>query len=296
MEQKAKALVGGIKKNYFIAVTLFPAILVLGGFVYWPAIHSFYLSLFRTRLFTAVEFIGFQHYVSVLTDPIFWIGVRNTVYYAFFAIIGGLVIGLMMAMILHGSMRFKGFFRTVFFAPYIIPMAAYTLLWWWIFDPRYGLVNIMLAWIGIDPIPWLTSREWVLHAFILMTIWKRAGFHMVLFSSGLSTIPGELYEASLVDGANTVRRFFHITLPMLRPVTLFSVIMAFLHTFQLFTEPYVITRGGPGHASTTIVYQIYNESFQRMNIGRASAMATILFIMILLFTWLIMRKFDLKEL
>jgi ABC-type sugar transport system permease subunit len=294
--KRINAIVKGIKKHYFIPVTLLPAVLILGGFVYWPAIHSFYLSLFRTRLFTPIEFIGFNNYASIFSDQLFWTGVRNTVYYAFFAIIGGLLVGLMMALILQSRLRFKGFLRTVFFAPYIVPAAAYTLLWWWMYDPRYGLVNIMLGWLSISPVPWLTSRNWVLHAFILMTIWKRAGFNMVLFSSGLSTIPNELYEAGLVDGANSLRRFFSITLPMLRPITLFAVIMAFLHTFQIFTEPYVITRGGPGNASTSIVYLIYMESFSRMNVGRASAMATILFVIILLFTSLIMRKFDIKEL
>ncbi len=279
----------------FIPLTMAPAVLVLGAFTFYPSIYSFILSMFKTRLFSPIEFTGFTHYISVLTSPLFWQGVWNTIVYSLFSIVGGLALGLLLAILLNTKLRGKAFFRTVFFAPYIIPMAAHTVLWYWLLDPRYGLINLMLSWIGISAVPWLTSRTWVIPAFILMDIWKRAGFNMVLFSSGLSTVPEDLQDAARVDGANAWQRFLHVTFPLLRPITLFSVIMAFLHTSQLFVEPFVMTKGGPGNASTSVVYQIYQEGFRTMNAGKASAMAVVLFLLVVLFTFIVMRKFDIKE-
>ena len=284
-----------ISKRLFVPITLLPALLILGGFTYFPAFYSIVLSLFRTRLFSPVSFVGFNHYIDIFKEELFWVGLRNTVVYSFWSIAGSLILGLLLALILHSKLKGKGFFRTAFFAPYIIPVAASTMLWYWMYDPRYGLINIMLGWLSIQPIPWITSRDWVLPSFVIINLWKRAGFNMVLFLSGLATIPEELYDSGLVDGANVFQRFTRITLPMLKPVTLFVVVMAFLHCFQLFTEPYVMTKGGPGNASITVAYQIYVTGFRNMNIGRGSAISVILFAIIFIVTFMLVRKYDTKE-
>lgn len=285
-----------IVKHHFVPLTLLPAMLILTAYVYFPSLYSFYLSLFKTRLFKAVEFIGFENYASIFRDPIFWKALLNTSLYSVGAIAGTIIVGLLLALILDSPLRGKDIFRTAFFIPYIIPFAAHALLWYWLFDPRYGLVNYLIGYLGIDPIPWLTSRNWVLPAFILMDIWKRAGFAMVLFLSGLQTIPDELYEAGTIDGANGWQKFTKITLPLLAPINLFVIIMSFLHTFQLFVEPFVMTKGGPGNASVSVVYLIYQEGFRTLNIGRSSAMAVVLFMIIFVLTILLVWRFDMEEL
>lgn len=285
-----------LSRHYFVPVTLAPALIILAAYVYYPALYSLYLSLFKTRLYQTKDFLGFGHYVSIFNDPLFWKALANTTLYSIGAIAGTIIVGLLIALILDSPLRGKDLFRTAFFIPYIIPFAAHALLWYWLLDPRYGLVNYLLGFVGIDPIPWLTSREWVLPAFILIDIWKRAGFAMVLFLAGLQTIPDELYEAAVIDGASIWQKFRKITLPLLSPVTLFVVIMSFLHTFQLFVEPFVMTKGGPGNASVSVVYLIYQEGFRTLNIGRSSAMAVVLFLIIFILTILLMRRFDIEEL
>lgn len=284
-----------IKKNYFIPATLAPALIILFAYVYYPAIYSLFLSFYKTRLITREEFIGFEHYIDIVFDPIFRRALFNTTIYSIGAIVGTVVCGLGLALILDSPLRGKDIFRGVFFIPYIIPFAAHTLLWYWLFDPRYGLVNFLLGFIGIDPVPWLTSSHWVLPAFILMDIWKRFGFAMVLFLAGLQTIPDDLYDAATVDGAGELNKLRFITLPLLTPVTLFIVIISFLHTFQLFIEPFVMTKGGPAYASISIVYIIYQEGFRTLNIGHSSAIAVILFIVIFVLTIALVRRFDIEQ-
>jgi multiple sugar transport system permease protein len=284
-----------IKKNYFIPLTLAPAMVVLTAYTFYPTIYSFVLSFFKTRIFSPERFYGLRQYISIFTDSLFWTGVKNTVLYSIGAIAGTIIVGLFLAIVLNSPIRGRAFFRTAFFIPYVIPLAAHALLWMWLFDPKYGLVNYLLGFAGVDTIPWLTSRNWVIWAFILIDIWKRAGFAMVLFIAGLQTISNDYYDAAIVDGANVWGRFRHITLPLLSPITLFVFIMSFLHTFQLFTEPYVMTKGGPGNSSVSVVYLIYQDAFRSMNIGRSSAMAVFLFVVICLLTVLLIRKFDIKE-
>ena len=284
-----------VRKNHFVPATLAPALIILLTYVYFPTIYSFYLSFFKTRLISTENFIGFEHYIKVLNDPVFRKALWNTILYSVGAIAGTLILGLGLAILLDSPLRGKGIFLTAFFLPYIIPFTAHTLLWYWLLDPRYGLVNYLLSLIGIKSIPWLTSSSWVLPAFILMDIWKRFGFAMVLFLAGLQTIPDDLYDAATVDGASGWAKFRFITLPLLSPVTLFLIVISFLHTFQLFVEPFVMTKGGPAYASISVVYLIYQEGFRTLNIGRSSAMAVILFILIFVLTIALVRRFDIEE-
>lgn len=284
-----------IGDHYFVPATIGPALIILLAFVYLPSLYSFFLSFYKTKLFVPVEFVGLKNYISVLKDPIFIKALKNTVFYSIGAILGTIVCGLGLALILDSKVRGKDLFRTAFFIPYILPYAAFALLWYWLFDPRYGLVNYVLNLLSIQAIPWLTSSSWVIPAFILMDIWKRTGFAMVLFLAGLQTIPRELYDSATVDGAGEVAKFRHITLPLLSPVMLFVVIMSFLHTFQLFTEPFVMTKGGPNNASISLVYLMYQVGFTGLNVGRSSAIAVILFILIFILTIIIVRRFDIEE-
>jgi len=284
-------LVRWLRRNSFTIISLAPVIIFFSIYVYLPTLYSVYLSLFKTKLFTPVNFIGFQNYLNVLKDSSFWGALRNTFFFTAGSVIGSLVFGLVLALLLESKMPGKTFFSSIFFMPYIIPYTAFTLLWYWILDPVYGLINYLLSFIGIKAIPWFTSSDWVIPAFILMNIWKRMGFAMVLFLAGLNTIPKELYDAAIVDGANWWGKFRHITLPLLRPITLFVMVVSIIYNLQLFIEPFVITKGGPSNASTSIVFLLYKTAFNLYNIGQSSAIAVILFIIIALFTFLIMKRF-----
>jgi len=295
MKNRMKRIYSSIKKYHFIPITLAPALIILGAYVYYPTLFSLYLSFFKTQLYKTVEFVGLEHYLSLFHDQVFRIAFKNTLVYSVGAVSGTIVVGLGMALLLDSPLKGKDIFRSTFFMPYVIPFAAHALLWYWILDPRYGLVNHVLGFFGINPIPWLQSRSWVLPAFILMDVWKRSGFAMVLFLAGLQTIPDELYDAATVDGASEWKKFWKVTLPLLRPVTLFVVIMSLLHTLQLFVEPFLMTKGGPGQASLSVVYLIYREGFRTLNIGRSSAMAVILFLVIFIITILLIQFFDIEE-
>ena len=284
-----------VKKVYFTPLTLAPALIILIFYVYYPAFRSLYLSLNKTRLFDAVAFNGIAHYKSIFNDSEFWVAFRNTSIYAAGAISGTIIIGLSLAILLNSPLRGKTLFRTSFFMPYVIPYAAHTLLWEWLYDPRYGIWNYILGYLGVDAIPWITSRDWVLISFMIMNIWKRSGFAMVLFISGLQTIDDELYDSAKIDGANFINKFIHITLPLLSPIMLFVIVLSFLNTFQLFVEPFAMTKGGPGNSSLSIIYIIYEEGFRIVNSGRASAMAVFLFAFIFICTGLLRRRFDIKE-
>ena len=170
-----------------------------------------------------------------------------------------LALGLASALLLERPLAGRDAFRTILFLPYIIPYAAYALLWYWLFDPRYGLVNYLLSFVGIGAVPWLKSSEWVLPAFVLMSVWKRLGFAMVAFLAGLQTIPSELYDAAIMDGAGPWQRFHYVTMPMLSPITLFIAVISIIYSLQIFVEPLVMTHGGPGDSSQTLSYLLYEQ-------------------------------------
>jgi multiple sugar transport system permease protein len=220
-----------IGDHYFVPATIGPALIILLAFVYLPSLYSFFLSFYKTKLFVPVEFVGLKNYISVLKDPIFIKALKNTVFYSIGAILGTIVCGLGLALILDSKVRGKDLFRTAFFIPYILPYAAFALLWYWLFDPRYGLVNYVLNLLSIQAIPWLTSSSWVIPAFILMDIWKRTGFAMVLFLAGLQTIPRELYDSATVDGAGEEAYHFTTTISS-DAICSYYVLSAYIPTFH----------------------------------------------------------------
>ena len=189
------------KERLFILCSLAPTLIMLSGWTFYPTLHSFVLSFFDTTMDSLGEFEGLRNYVAVLTNETFWVALRNTALFSLESIAGAVTSGLLLAVLLNTRMSGKRLFRTAFFLPYVIPHAAHSILWMWLYDPRYGLWNYLLGFVGLGPIPWVKSSAWVLHAFVIMNIWKRTGFTMVLFTAGLQTIPADLYEAS----ANTTR-------------------------------------------------------------------------------------------
>ena len=282
-------------ERLFIFLTLAPALLLLGVYIFFPILWSLYLSFFKTRLYNIVEFVGFTNYQAVLENPVFASALWNTLVYCAASVVLTIVLGLAAALLLARPLRGQNAFRAVLFLPYIVPYAAYALLWHWLFDPRYGLVNYLLGFVGIDPIAWLRSRDWVIPAFVIMSVWKRLGFAMVLFLAGMQTIPRDLYDAADIDGAGRWHKFWYVTLPMLRPITLFVAVISLIYSLQLFVEPLVMTHGGPGNSSQSLSYLLYQQAFMNLNIGLASVTAVILCVLTFGLTFVLLRRFDIRD-
>jgi multiple sugar transport system permease protein len=233
----------------------------------------------------AARWVGLRNYTRVLHEPLFWQALRNTLY---FAMVGGpltVAASLGAALLVNArTLRWKGLMRAVFFAPFVTTLVAVAIVWRYLYHPRYGLLNWVLSLVGVHPIDWLGDPRWAMPAIILMATWKNFGYNMLICIAGLQNIPRDLYEAAALDGATPIQRFRYVTLPTLAPTLFFVVIVTMIGYLQLFTEPYVMTQGGPLRATTSLVLYMYEEGFRWWRLGVAAAIAFLLFILIVLFT------------
>ncbi|MGQ0702979.1 MAG: carbohydrate ABC transporter permease [Gemmatimonadales bacterium] len=274
---------------------LTPALLLIGVFFAVPVTAAFLLSFTDFDLYSigdlgSTRFIGLKNYHDLLTNPLFWTALKNTTY---FVVVGGplsAAVSLTAAVLINSKLvRLKPLFRSAFFAPWVTTLVAVAILWRYIYHPRYGLLNAALGQIGIGPIDWLGDPQWAMPAIILLSVWKNFGYNMLVFLAGLQAIPEELYEAAAVDGAGAWHRFRHITIPMLGPTFVFVGVVTMIASFQIFTEPYVMTQGGPLKATETLVLFMYEEGFRWWRLGPAAAIAVILFLITLAGTLLQLR-------
>jgi multiple sugar transport system permease protein len=233
----------------------------------------------------ATRFVGLANYVKLLHTPEFWTALKNTFY---FALVGGpltIAVSLAAALLLNARLvRFKSFFRTIYFTPFVTTLVAVAIVWRYLYHTRYGLLNYALGHIGIGPIDWLGNPHWAMPAIILMSVWKNFGYNMLIFIAGLQAIPQDLYDAAEIDGAGPMRRFFNVTLPLLGPTLLFVGVITMIGYFQLFSEPYVMTQGGPLRSTTSVVLMMYEEGFRWWRMGYAASIAFVLFVVILIAT------------
>ncbi|HZK77860.1 MAG TPA: sugar ABC transporter permease, partial [Gemmatimonadaceae bacterium] len=274
---------------------LAPALLLIFVFFFLPVAASLVLSVTDFDIYgiansSNTRFVGFQNYVKLLHTPDFWNALKNTFYFAF---VGGpltIAVSLGAALLLNSKLvRFKGFFRTLYFTPFVTTLVAVAIVWRYLYHTRYGLFNYGLGKLGIAPIDWLGDPHWAMPAIILMAVWKSFGYNMLIFIAGLQSIPEELYDAAQIDGASAWRRFWSITLPMLAPTLVFISVITMIGYFQLFAEPYVMTQGGPLRSTTSVVLLMYEEGFRWWRMGYAAAIAFVLFIVILIATLLQFR-------
>jgi len=269
---------------------LAPAMLLIGVFFFLPVIGALLLSFTDFDLYaladrSVLRFIGIDNYVSLFRNPDFGRALRNTFYYG---LVGGplsIAASLGAALLVNAKLSpLKGFFRSIYFAPYVTTLVAAAVIWRYLLHTRYGLVNYGLGALGINPVDWLGDARWALPAIILMSIWKNFGYNMVIFVAGLQSIPEDLYEAAELDGAGRWHRFRHVTLPMLAPTLGFVTIITLIGYFQLFAEPYVMTQGGPLRSTTSLVLLMYEEGFRWWRMGMAAAVAFVLFGIVLVGT------------
>jgi len=274
---------------------LAPALVLIGLFFFLPVAASLLLSITDFDIYaigdtSMARIVGLGNYVQLVHNPTFWKAVRNTFY---FALVGGpltVAASLGAALLVNArAVRLRGLFRTVYFTPFVTTLVAIAVVWRYLYHPRYGLLNYLLAHVGIAPIDWLGDPHWAMPSIILMAVWKNFGYNMLIFIAGLQSIPEELYEAARIDGAGALRRFRHVTIPQLAPTFLFVGVVTMIGYFQLFAEPYVMTAGGPLRATTSLVLFMYEEGFRWWRMGMAAAIAFVLFAIILIWTLLQLR-------
>jgi multiple sugar transport system permease protein len=248
-----------------------------------PIVASALLSFTNWSLLSSPEWIGLGNYRRLIADPLFFITLRNTLYYGLGSVFLGVIVGFLLALLLNQKVRGVALFRTIFYLPSVVAGIATALLWINILHPDFGMINYGLSWFGIQGPGWLVSEQWVMPALILMSVWG-AGGTMVIYLAGLQSIPEHLYEAAAIDGAGPWRKFWHITVPMMSPVIFFNFIVGFIVSLQAFVLILVMTDGGPANASLVYGLYIYRNAFQYFDMGYASALAWILFIVIMIIT------------
>lgn len=271
---------------------LTPALGAIGLFFAVPLVASFFLSLTDFDIYAVADpgnlrFVGFENYGRLVADPLFWIVLRNTLVFVLLGVPLTLLAALGGAMLVHSRLALlPGTFRTIFFAPVVTTLVAVAVVFRYLYHPRFGLVDHVLGWFGVPPIDWLGQPGWAMVAITLLAVWRTFGYGLVILVVGLEAIDESLYEAAKLDGAGAWRRFVDITLPQLRPTMLFVAVLVTVGLFQIFAEPYVMTRGGPLHATTTITLLMYEQGFRWWNMGHAAAIAFVLFALILATTGL----------
>lgn len=273
-----------IRRNRITAYTfLLPNIIGFLVFIFVPVIASFCMSFTSWNGFGNIEFIGLDNYKQLLKDDNFKISFINSILFMLISVPITLFISVLIAIALNRGIRFVKVFRTAVFLPYVTATIAVAAVWQLIFNPSMGPINGTLMKLGIDSPPgWLSSPSWALISVSIVYIWHSVGYYMVLFLAGLQNIPDYLYEAAELDGAGPITKFFHITLPMLSPVLFFTTIIGVINSFKVFDLIYVLTGGGPGRSTHVLVYDIYNTAFKQFEYGYASAMAYVLFLLILI--------------
>ena len=263
-----------------------PSLLFLAIFVVYPILSAFYLSLHRYTLLEAPVWNGLTNYWLLLDDSRFFQALVNTLFFALMTVPAGTVISLLLAVLINLPLRGITFFRTAYYLPVVTSFVAVSFIWLWIYEPQFGVLNRILETVGLPTSAWLRDPNMALFSIALLSIWKNAGYNMIIFLAGLQGIPEYLYEAAEIDGAGPVQRFWHITVPMLSPTTFFVFIVYFIGALQMFVQAWILTQGGPLDSTLTVVYLVYQNGFEFLKMGYAAAMSVILFVFITLITYI----------
>jgi multiple sugar transport system permease protein len=266
-----------------------PAVFGFLAFAAFPLILAFYYSFTDFNMLTASHWVGLRNYSDLFTnEPYLGTAVVNTLYYTLLVVPLGIVCGLALAILLNQKIPAMSIFRTLYYLPSIMPTVAASVLWIWLFDPNSGLLNMMLGWFGVRGPYWLADPNWSKPALVIMSLWGVGG-SMVLYLAGLQGVPQELYDAADIDGANRWRRFRHITVPMISGVLFFTLVTGFIGAFQVFTQAYIMTGGGPLFSTYFYMLMLYHYAFMNFQMGYASAMALVLFVVILALTIVVFK-------
>ena len=275
-------------------IFILPALAGTLIFIVIPVICSFGLSFTKWNLLNPIKFVGFENYRLLFQEPLFFKILLNTIVFAISTSLFGVIFPLILACILNSKIRGSEFYKTAYFLPFITPMIVIGIVWQWIFDPNIGILNQVLQ-LHIN---WLYDTHFAMPALIIVSVWKLIGYNMIIFLSSLSSISQSMFEAAKIDGANSVQTFFNVTVPLLSPSIFFVVIITAISSFQIFDLIYLMTQGGPLDSTNVLVYAIYKNAFEYFNVGKASAIAYVLFVIILVLTliqWNLRKKLVYNE-
>ncbi|HEV8635488.1 MAG TPA: sugar ABC transporter permease [Chloroflexota bacterium] len=285
-----------LRRRAAVAGYLFLLPNILGFLIFSsiPVLATLLISTLDWDMIRRPTFVALDNYAALLgEDAVFRQVLGNTAYYVVGTVPAGIVLSLLLALAMNSRIRGITLFRAIFFIPVITSSVAVAMIWRWLFNSDFGLINAGLFALGLNGIPWLSSSAWAMPAVIVMAIWKHLGYNMVIYLAGLQGIPPSLYEAASIDGANAWDRFRYITLPLLTPTTFFILVISMIGSFQVFDLAFILTQGGPGNATNTIVMYVYNQAFQFFHMGYAAAIAWILFGIIFTITliqWRVQRR------
>ncbi len=284
------------KESFWAFLFILPAFLGTLIFIIIPVLGSFLISLTKWNLISPPEFVGLDNYINLLKDKEFYFILGNTLYYAIATTILGIIIPLVLAFAIDRKIKGAGLYKISYFLPYVTPMIVIAIVWEWIYDPSFGVLNWILG-VG-DKITWLYDKNLAMIALIIVSVWKNIGYNMIIFLAGLQAIPQSINEAAKIDGATPLKSFFNVTIPLLTPTIFFVSIITTISSFQIFDLIYLMTEGGPQGSTTVMVYWLFKEAFQYFHVGKASAIAYVLFLIILILTliqWVTRKKWVLNE-
>lgn len=270
-----------------------PNLFFLSVFAYWPLLQNLGLSFTDWDMIAPVKhFVGIENWFTVLSSQHFWQIALTTLVFTLESVGFTLLIGLALALLLNNTLKGRDAARTVLFTPSILSGAAVAIVWYFIFDPNWGFIRVGLGWLGIPSPRWVVDSHWALQAVTIVYVWKTAGYAAVIFLAGLQGIPRELYEAARIDGAGAWQRFVAVTLPGLGPISFFLLVTTVLLSFQAFDVINVMTAGGPVIATTTLLYEYYNQAFAGFHAGLAAVYAVLLFVLMLVLTLIQLRYIE----
>ncbi len=276
-----------ISKGRTIAwLFLLPALILFALFQWYPMLKAIWVSFFNYSYVGKSVFIGLKNYIRAFKDPIFWIAWKNTFYAGFLSIVIGFVPPIFVAIILNEVRKFKSFFKVSFYIPVITSMVIISIMWKWIYNPDYGLLNWFLSLFGFEKLGWLTDPKLSMPSIVLMASWKALGRGVIIYLAALQNVPEQLYEAAEIDGAGFWHKVWHITIPSIMPIMSIMLILKIIGSLQIFASVYIMTEGGPMYATEVVAHYIYNTAFRDMDMGYATAMAMIMFIVLMFVTYI----------
>lgn len=280
-------LAAGITPYLFLT----PKLIVFAIFMLYPLVRAILLTFQGGAILEGLRFVGLRNYGRIVSDEVFWIGLRNSFLYTVLVIPAVLVVGITLAALLNRPIRFRPLFLGLLIVPTVASTVAASVIWTYLLQTDGGLFNTLLGLIGFGPVNWLGTPALVIPIFVALECWRGAGFYTILFLAAMQSIPRHLYDAAAIDGATGSQQFRLVTLPLMRPTILFATVMATIWNLQLFDSPYVMTKGGPGYASTTIVMYIYQQAFKFDRMGLAATMALVLLAIIMILAAIQLRVF-----
>ncbi|WP_229596716.1 carbohydrate ABC transporter permease [Rossellomorea vietnamensis] len=275
---------------------LIPGVIILGAFIFYPMLNAIWLSFTNYNIVTDAEFIGLENYKGLFADALFWKVLGQTLLYLVIVVPALVILPIFLAILVNQQVKGIGFFRSAYYVPVVTSMVVVGIAWKWVYADK-GILNYILESLGLinEPVNWLTSTSTSIFAVMVVTVWKGLGYYMVIYLAGLQSISDDLYEAADIDGASKWKQIWHITIPLLMPSIMIVTIMSSISAMKVFEEIYVMTGGGPLNSSKTLVFYIYEEAFDKLQMGYASAAGVVLFIITLIFSVINIKFMSKKE-